>query len=404
MTSNQLFFRRVKENWKHQYRVWKLAVDWIVYVYVVLPFSAAGLFIYISWWRHQPDWFAWLPIPLIILLQFFIMIPGGIRSFYETGDQLFLMQKKRWMKRLALNGLVYSLLFQCVQTAAGFAICLPLLVLYQHMSWIEVTGWVLFTYVFSIMMSIVDVYRSMTFHGWKSMVTLPLQWFAACAAYSYAVLLLLHQLQWSIAMDVLLMALFVWLVRKKLNMTGTFLFDAERDRKYKMRFTGLMVGNYLDKKPVFERRRTFLFSRSGHIFRKRTPVNSLAEVHIKALLRSSSKAWYYLRFVIIGSGAAAAVPSGIKWIVLTGVSLLLCYWLKSCVKDVNGASFVQLFPWGDMTPMSAMRKSVWVLSAPCIMLLSIIIGLQLYPWWSVIPMLLIGVGVSRAASGILCIW
>ncbi len=47
-TIKKLFWQRLVSGWKYQYSVWKTVVDWIVALYIVIPFSAIFLEVYLS--------------------------------------------------------------------------------------------------------------------------------------------------------------------------------------------------------------------------------------------------------------------------------------------------------------------------------------------------------------------
>lgn len=48
ITVRKVFIQRVISEWKYQYEVWKTVVDWIVVLYIVIPFLYIFIETYLS--------------------------------------------------------------------------------------------------------------------------------------------------------------------------------------------------------------------------------------------------------------------------------------------------------------------------------------------------------------------
>lgn len=108
ITVSRLFFRRVIADWKYQYQVWKSAVDWIVALYIVIPFSAGFMYYYLTWWRAVPGWLEYIPLNTLSAIIVVFAWSGTISIFVEGADQLFLLQRKVWISRIIKYSLVYA--------------------------------------------------------------------------------------------------------------------------------------------------------------------------------------------------------------------------------------------------------------------------------------------------------
>lgn len=104
ITPTQLFFRRAGSDWKYQYGVWKTAVDWTVALYIVIPAVLIGLNGYALLWKNQYGWMEGLSFSWLLIALYLFTWSGRIRTFMEEGDQLFLLQRKGWVRRIIALG------------------------------------------------------------------------------------------------------------------------------------------------------------------------------------------------------------------------------------------------------------------------------------------------------------
>jgi len=108
---------RVARHWRVQYRMWKTALDWTVWLYFIVPGLAVGGGIWLDWWREPPLWLAglhegWMAAPFAVLAM-----SGRLRVFLEDADVLFLRQRPAWERGLKAFGIAYSFGMHLVSAA-----------------------------------------------------------------------------------------------------------------------------------------------------------------------------------------------------------------------------------------------------------------------------------------------
>jgi predicted ABC-type exoprotein transport system permease subunit len=120
-----LFRHRMAENARFQTRLVRMAVDWTVALYIVLPALGFAAATYISWWREPPAAFSLVPASALSGLFFALsLVSGGYRFFVLEADQLFV---RGWTEQLLRCGLLYSAALQTLGAAALAGLLLPLL-------------------------------------------------------------------------------------------------------------------------------------------------------------------------------------------------------------------------------------------------------------------------------------
>lgn len=123
ITPAQLFFRRVRAEWRFQYGVWKTAIDWTVALYIVIPAALIGLNYYALLWKNQYGWMEGLSFNWLLIAVYIFAWSGWIRTFMEEGDQLFLLRCKGWVKRIVALGLGYSVVLNIFSSFLVFCVC-----------------------------------------------------------------------------------------------------------------------------------------------------------------------------------------------------------------------------------------------------------------------------------------
>ncbi|MDF9408381.1 MAG: Bacterial ABC transporter protein EcsB [Pelotomaculum sp. PtaB.Bin013] len=128
ISAAQIFFRRVKSEWKFQYKVWKTAIDWTVGLYILLPAVLISLDGYVSLWKNQYGWIETLPFYWPLTAIYIFAWAGGTRTFLEEGDQLFLLQRKSWIRRIMALGAGYTTMLNFLLSLLVFFLVCPVII------------------------------------------------------------------------------------------------------------------------------------------------------------------------------------------------------------------------------------------------------------------------------------
>ena len=124
-TVNAVFFRRMTDDWKFQYQVFRMAVDWTIALYIVAPLILIGAYHYYTWWQITPDWLLNIPFGWALIPLFLYAWTGSLRLFFLEADLLFFIHDRRWSQGLIRRGTAYSLLLHLFWTLVAFFLVAP---------------------------------------------------------------------------------------------------------------------------------------------------------------------------------------------------------------------------------------------------------------------------------------
>uniref|UniRef100_UPI003D1DE882 ABC transporter permease n=1 Tax=Kroppenstedtia sanguinis TaxID=1380684 RepID=UPI003D1DE882 len=379
MTPWDLFKRRLLEEWRFQYRVWRTVLDWTVILYLGIP---ALVFLWIqyrsgweadSWIGDVPSW-GWIGISYLFLWS------GKIRLGLREGDLLFLRQQRKWMQTLMGSGLVYSFLFHMLATGGFLLLSGPLLIGHWNLSREEVGIWGVFLLLVRWDLSL---FRCM----WASVVPAWKRWmgytfFGVGLFPIWAALV-----PWSLSSPTvtkfgwILAAVVAWfLLRCRLTAEGLFLDDVAREQEYRLRFVAwfLQGGGVLPRRKDFQPRRPWLLRRSQPLFRQRTCAAILAESVLKPLLRLGKHLRVYLQMAGLLLVGVLWVPGPMKAVVSLLSWFLFYFWGRSCWREFTSSTGVSLFPWEKGTIREAFRIYTFWVTLPGFSLISLGTG---WMWW-----------------------
>ncbi|HVJ49434.1 ABC transporter permease [Desulfitobacterium sp.] len=396
ITVSRFFFRRIASEWKYQYEAWKTAVDWIVALYIVIPFSLLFLDAYLSWWKNVPGWLDYIPLNALLGVILLFVWSGTIRIFVEDADQLFLFQQKRWREKLIKYSLAYSFGFNMFMTSLLFLILAPFLLLHYGFSSAELVGFIIFVFGLKTSMGIVIQLVERRFQGWRqNLVKLAL--FTASGVYLRQSVAFLTGWQdlFFLSMTVLFMAL-ILLSSIRVTLQGVFHDDVRRGQAARLKLVNFLLrqAGTLAKSPRNLRQRPWLFRNSNRLFKKRTPENVLVELCLKSTLRKGENVSFYLQVVGACLLMLSAFPPDWKWflwmtfiILLTAVVRL--YWL-----EVVNSPFVNLFPWLPETKINAASHALFLMALPSQLIIGLVVAIQTQAWLIALVMLPVGLFIG----------
>ena len=382
ITVTKLFLRRMISGWKHQYEIWETVVDWIVALYIVIPFSVGFMYYYLSWWRAVPWWLDYIPLNGLSSIILVFAWSGTVRIFVEDADQLFLLHRKVWISRIIKYSLGYFIIYNLVVTSILLFILAPFLVLHYGFSLIDVVWLTVFIFVLKNCMGLAKQLVELRLQGWaKRIVRYGIFLITSVYVVQSVVLLLSHKGLVYLSILALLIIL-SWLIFKRMKLRGTFFEDVAREQTAKLRLEKFMlqsVGTYV-KRPRFSRKRPLLFRHSNLIFRERNPVNGLVEMCLKVELRNEKDVMVYLKMVGVSILAILFFPSDYGWLLWFIFSIMITnvVWLfwQEVIKD----PFVCLFSWLPESKKVAKRKAIFLMALPGQLILSVVVVVKTHSW------------------------
>ena len=404
MTVSRLFFRRIVSSWKYQVQVWRTAVDWIVALYIVIPFSYILIDFYLSLWRSVPGWLHAIPLNALVAIILVFAWSGTVRIFVEEADQLFLLQRKVWISRIIKYSLGYSVIYNLVVTTLLLIVLAPFLLLHYGFSLIGVVWLTIFVFVLKNCMGLAKQLVELRFKGWvKRIMRLVIFLITSVYVSQSVVLLLSRKGLFYLSMFVLLMVLSL-LLHKRVNLRGTFFEDVSREQTAKLRLAKYMLqnaGTYV-KKPRFSRKRPLLFRNSNLLFKERNPVNGLVEMCLKSELRNDKDVDFYLKTVGECILAILAFPPEYGWLLWFVFSIMITNFVWIFWQEVIKDPFVCSLPWLPETKGVAVRKAIFLMALPGQLFLGVVVAVKTHSWLGalgIVPItILIGYFTAKRVS------
>lgn len=396
-TVKKLFRHRIISGWVYQYSVWKTVVDWIVALYIFIPFSALFIDTYISWWRQIPTGLNYIPLNAFLVIVLLFAWSGTLRIFVEDADQIFLFQRTAWIKGLIKYSIAYYIGSGFLITLLFCIVLAPFLLLHYGFTFHSFLWFIISTFLLKASIGILKQLVEFRFQGWKQGLVKMVLLVTSSVYLQLNSIFLINQLTLFLLLFFLLLMVLILLIYQRVSLKGTLLRDISMGQSAKMRFANVLLryaGTYA-KKPITFRTRPWLFRNSNLIFKQRTPENGLVELCLKSTLRHIGNIMFYLQVIGAYGLFLSIFPPAWKW-VLWGVSIIFLtslvklYWLES----VN-APYVSLFPLRAETKLGAASRSLFIMALPGETILALIVVLQTQEWLSALIILPIGFLLSK---------
>lgn len=391
-TLRSLFMSRVSRHWTGQYRVWRTALDWTVWLYLLIPGALFAVGTYRSWWQHPPDWLVGLPDPLAALLPLIAALTGGLRVFAEDADVLFLRQRPEWRRGLAGLGIVYSCLIHHFATAAIFGLLTIWLVHTIGITIAQMLWWAAFTAACRTAYAIVKHLIGARRNGWRKYAALFLAGAAMAAAFlisSQQLLSTRHTATMQIAAVVAWIALAVATICK-LRARGTFWHDVLTERKAQLASTDFLLSQSVERKPRVQLRRPILFRQSRRLFRREDAGTVLAEMRLKSFLRKGANLRIWLSFISVSSTAVLLSPAWLSLPVALVLPGIAAVWLRDQWKEWFAEPFLTQFPWEPPVARAGASISGFWLLIPSAAWLVALAGWTIAGLWGAVAGLALG--------------
>lgn len=403
-TPNKLFLNRLAAEIKFQYGVWRTAIDWTVALYFVLPTIYVAIREYLQWWQIRPEWVKFIPFLSLVSVLYIFSWTGRIRIFIEEADQLFLWQNQKWVSRINGLSLGYSIVGNFISTVLFFIGLAPLLLWYR-LSWPAIVGLAFFTALYRNILGIINRLLALHFKGWLRKLIRGIIYAQTGMVYILGGYLITRVPILFTALLLLTLVILVFLVRMRMGQKGSFYEEIVLEQEIKLRYAVLLLraSGVEIKKAKSIKKRPILFRRSGKIFRRQNPVNALTEACIKSVLRNKGHLLLYLQVLIAGVMLLLLMPTFWKLIAWALYALLINHFVGLFWRETFDSPYVRLFPWEESDQMAAAQKSVFYLMLPGFLIVSSIVGWQVYSWAGIPIFLALAVMGSRFLSQLLAV-
>lgn len=371
--ARDLFLFRLKKEWNYQYGVWKTAVDWIVWLYILIPVLAILGYNYYLLWQGTVQWIETYPPFLIWFSFFFLTRIGTVRLFVQEGDLLFLRRQSQWLHRLMKLGVGYTLLRNAIILAIYTALLLPILQIYIGASVTEIILFISFVFLLQLFVQLSRQLLGLRYRRWKYTII--------NAVFLMGSLFLFQGFLFSgwilrglIAL--ILTAVVVWFLTKRLTRTNSFFEDCLRENQERLKLTTLFIGASGYKLEKKQRKRPIiLFFNSAKLFKNRTTKNLAAEVFMKLFMRNKSKLMAILQITGASMIAIWISPLWVKWVLLVVCLFAVVQYIKWGWRDMRTHSFLTLFPKGEHDQLLlGIKKGIFLLGVPSFLLLGLTTG------------------------------
>lgn len=397
-TSIKLFRRRLFSHWREQSSIIRIAADWTVLLYIIIPGLLLGGRFYFGFWNDDlPGWFSNLPFLLLPALLAILIGTGGLILLLQEGDLMFLRQRQSWINTIMLRGIIYSLAVTTLKIGAVYGLLLPFIIRGYGLTATEAVSLLFLTLACSWCVKLLGHMVRVQRQGWRRWL-----WQIPAIALPCGIYIRVAQL-WS-SHPVLLWltaALFafaaLFAIRQRLLLRGTFMNDVREDYKQRMKIAGWMLRSVLDK-PRPTRYKPWIFRKSQPLLSSRLPESRLSAAAIKALVRNPAHLKLYLTFTGISLVAIFIVPGGFKWLIFLVLGSLMAYWLSSFLLFFMGDDYIGILPFSKDQKAEAGAKSLPLLIAPFAICSSAVVCISNYEWWGVLLFIPFGIAVGFMVS------
>lgn len=402
--SSQLFARRVRSDWLFQYKALRMAVDWVIAIYFVIPVIIVAGYQYYSWWATQPSWFSFISLFLVGTVFYLFTWFGTIRYFVEEGDQLFLRQNQKWFQHLMRLGHRYSLVLQGFTTLLLVLVFLPLLVQKYGFLTPQIISLWLMTYLLKINLGLLRQMVALRIQGFFLWIVRIVAFAGLFFVYQELVAVISQSALYIWAILFVLLVLAVFLSKLRLQEKGAFFADIARERDSRMRIVSLMLIRVTERKRKAKRKRPLFFKNSQRLFKGKGAGNGIADLLVKSFFRNGTQWKQTIQFAALISAAMFIMPGPLKIVVWIVAAIALVFWRKSFCKDELRTPFLTLFPIQDTAKHQALQLSTPILVLPALILISLFLGISLFTWWGPIVMIGAAIPLAYGTSSVFTSW
>lgn len=397
-TPLRLYRRRSREHFNGQLKNLRLAVDWTVWLYLLVP----GLLYLIGWYsslwtKPLPTWATELSVPVLTGLIDIILLSGGILIFVEEADMLFLKSRPLWMRTLMKQGLIRACLLHLGKMIVITALTAPLWSRVYDMSFTPIALLALWFGLVASIQAIVLHIIKVRYTGWR-------RWIRIIPAAIALGLFTIRTTSWmdgeiwrqlaGIFVGILML---VTLIQMRLLMKGTFEGDVREDLRGRLKLTALMLSQSVSK-PKAPRTKTVIFRKKRRLLRNRSLSNRTAETAFKAFFRDSSTMKLYLQLGSLSTAAVILPPFPVNVIVCCLLIIMLTLLFYRSWDVFATSDYVQLLSYDPNALHRAGLTMVRMLFIPLGLIMGFALGITWLGW-----LLSVIVAAAVVVFGLFCL-
>ncbi|MFA5537203.1 MAG: ABC transporter permease [Bacillota bacterium] len=374
----RLFAKRLFSELKFKFNMWRVVIDWTVALYIVIPALIVGIRQYLLLWQGPPDFLEMIPLSVLYFFCYFFAWSGSIRIFLREGDQLFLLNKEKWIKKIMTYGLVYSYGLNLFLTAFFFGLLAPIIFKHYHFILNQTIILFLITYLARNALGLTKQLISIRLTGWRRFLVTRATMIFAILFFILLVPYTVDSYIYATSTVVFLAASTVLLSIKRLNFKYSFFADVAREQVEKTKYVGflLSISGINVKKAKKQKKTPWLFRHSNKIFKKRTPANSLVEVNLKSLLRNKERLLQFFQFFLICFLVILTIPGEAKWFIWIALAFVFTNFVGLYWRESLNSEFLQLFSWKPESQRMALKKFLFIIMLPSFLIIAFFGGLQ----------------------------
>ena len=378
ISPGMLFTKRLFSELKFKFDMWRIVIDWTVALYIVIPALIVGIRQYLLLWQGPPDFLKVIPPGALYFFCYFFAWSGSTRIFLREGDQLFLLNKEKWIRKIMTYGLGYSYGFNLLLTVFFFGLLAPIIFKHYHFTLEQTIVLVLITYLSKNVLGLIKQLVSIRFIGWhhfvikRGIMLLAILFFLILAPPG------LKNKGYALFIILILLAATVYLSIRRLSLKNSFFADVASEQAEKIKYVGFLlnISGINIKKAKGQRKSPWLFRNSNRIFKKRTPVNSLVELNLKSFLRNKQRLLQFFQFFLICFLVTLTIPGEAKWLVWLALAFIFTNFTGLYWRESLNSEFLQLFSWKPETQRAALEKFLFIIMLPSLLLIAFFGGLQ----------------------------
>jgi len=371
-TIGALFWRRLGRFWKDQWAVWRTALDWTVWVYLVIPALWIGGGLYLELWHTQPAWMLKVPLWVGESLPIVIILLGSLRTFAEEADILFLLQKPSWRQGILLRSFIYTIVTRVLVVSLFIGVLLPFLIVVHQVTTAKLIGLFLVVWLWSMIGALGRNLIEGRYRGWRRNVAKTAA-MAALAALAVVCAVQASQLYTGIAL-VAGLAATALLLRRKLRAHEMFESDVEREKEIRITSTRLLLRDVIERRPKVKLNRPVVLRRSTRLFKSFDADVVLAEQAIKVFVRHFHLVRMWFSFFGASLIALVLSPTWVNVILLALLPLLIARWVQSHCYSFAIDPFVAQFGLSSEVLKKADERARFWIIVPGVVLLGLAAG------------------------------